>query len=62
VELVVFLALKGSLIARRAKRKARRYYEELVFKKKAEPLVQLGAPSNGNGNGHKVEETEKVPV
>jgi tetraether lipid synthase len=41
---------------------ARQYYEELVLKKKAEPLVQLGVPSNGNGNGHKVEETEKVPV
>ncbi len=39
---------------------AREYYEELVLKKKAEPLVQIGAPSNGNGNGHKVEETEKV--
>src|SRR5947208_2765562 len=41
---------------------AREYYEELVLKKKAEPLVQIGAPSNGNGNGHKVEETEKVSV
>ena len=41
---------------------ARQYYEELVLKKKAEPLVQLGAPSNGNGNGHKVEESEKVSV
>jgi len=39
---------------------AREYYEELVLKKKADPLVQIGAPSNGNGNGHKVEETEKV--
>ena len=41
---------------------ARQYYEELVLKKKAEPLVQIGAPANGNGNGHKVEEEQKVPV
>jgi tetraether lipid synthase len=46
---------------------ARQLYEEMVLKKPAPQLVQIGAPvngGNGNGNGHSkpVAETEKVSV
>ena len=52
---------------------ARQLYEELVLKKPAPQLVQIGSPAgNGNGNGHgnsdgvqtpkPTEETAKVSV
>ncbi len=50
---------------------ARQLYEEMVLRKPAPTLLQIGAPlsqgngnGNGNGNGHAkpVTEAEKVPV